>query len=122
MSGETKSRLLGLGAAILLFPVYYWFQTYGDENRGFVVVCVASVLLGAIYARREVATKPWFLITIAIFGIGELLTALSVPLPPRIPGAVMIPISLVNVVLLLAAISGVEKLLAWKQGQSLDLS
>lgn len=111
MTADTKGRLAGLVTALLLFPVYFLLAHFTNENRGFLVVCVMLVFAGIIYVLRKKALKPRLLLPIAVLFAVELSTAFLVPLPSKIPGYTMIPISITNGVLLLWILSHFDRTL-----------
>lgn len=109
MSADTKGWLIGLVMALLLSPVWFVVAHFTNETRGFVVFCVAGVFATIIYVLRKRVFRARLLLPVtALFAI-ELSTALLVPLPSKIPGFIMIPISISDLVLLLWILSRFDR-------------
>jgi hypothetical protein len=116
-SGDVKGRLMGLGAAVLLLPIIYLFAQHREQSRGFVVFCVTGVFLSVIYARRR-ELRLRLLIAIAALYAVQLAIALFIPLPERIAGAAMIPITIADAVLMLWLLHLIDRSLARLKGNS----
>jgi hypothetical protein len=105
VTGETKGRLIGLGFGISMLPIMYVFSQHGQQVRGFVVFCVVSVFATIIYVLRKGILRARLLLPLILLFAIELSTALLLPLPSKIAGFTMIPISIGNAVLLLYILS-----------------
>jgi hypothetical protein len=93
LSTDTKGRLAGLLAAVLLAPIYFLVAHLTDENRGFVVFCVFGVFAAIFYVLRNKALKPRLLLPILALFAAQLSFAFLVPLPSKLSGFIMVSIS-----------------------------
>jgi uncharacterized membrane protein YhdT len=110
MSADTKARLVGLAMAVLLWPTWLLFARFSNETRGFVVFCVSGVAYAAAYVQRKKRNRMQLWLLIAIIYLVELPLALLVPLPSRVPGSAMLPVSFANLFLVLGAVSLFQRL------------
>jgi len=108
MTREGNGRLVGIAIAIVLLPIYLLFSTHGHENRGFIVVCITGVSMAAAYVRRRDYAKPYVIIAIFSIWLIEIAAGLTAPLPATFPGAIMIPISLLNIAAILWLVRAFE--------------
>jgi hypothetical protein len=105
MSADTKGRLIGLLGVVLLSPIWFLVAHFTNETRGFVVVCVVGVFATIIYVLRKSTLGARLLLPMAVLFAVELSTALLAPLPSKIPGFIMVPISIGDCVLLIWILS-----------------
>ena len=111
MSTDTKGRLVGLVISALLLPVWFLVAHFTNETRGFVVVCVVGVFAAIAYVLRKGALQPRVMLPmLGLFAI-ELSTALLAPLPSKIPGYIMVAISISDGVLIIWILSHFDRTL-----------
>lgn len=104
-SSDTAGRIKGLVVAVLLSPIFFLFVHFGHQTRGFVVTCVTAVAIVSAYAQRRERNRAQLWLLVAFLYLVELPLSLLVPLPDRLAGATMIPISFANLFLLLGIVS-----------------
>jgi hypothetical protein len=114
MTQDSRSRLMGLAVAVLLSPIYFIAVHYNHEARGLAIVCVTAVVVAVAYVNRQIITKVYFILPILLIYAAELVIALWIPLPQRFPGAAVLPISLLNLLLILGIVGFIEKMAATK--------
>jgi hypothetical protein len=112
-SPDTIGRIKGLVLAALLSPLYFLFIHFDEETRGFVVFCATGVACIAAYVQRKEHNRVQLWLLVGFVYLLELPVALLVPLPDRLPGATMIPISFLNLFLFLGVISLFQR---WRGG------
>jgi hypothetical protein len=105
MSGDTTGRLVGAAIAALAAPLYFLVAHFGNENRAFVVVTVVMVFATIICVLRKHVLRTRLLLPLTALFVIELSTAFLLPLPSKVPGFVMVPISLGDYVLLVWILS-----------------
>lgn len=111
------ARAWGFAIAICLLPVLIVFACFGQIERGFAVYGVCGVFAALIYAKRRVATKPYFILTCLGLFAAQLAAAMLAPLPKsHWPGMAMMPVAVVDYVIVLLATNLVELTLGKQQG------
>lgn len=106
---EMKSRLVGLIVAVALAPVYIFFSSIGQSDRGFAFVSMTGVFCSVVYAKFDQMRRAKIVLSLFVFYIVHAIMVLCVELPPRFPGFVMIPLAIVDAVIVLGFIKLVEK-------------
>jgi hypothetical protein len=105
MSTETQSRLAGLITAVLLLPIYFLFVHFHERSRGLVVETATLVACAAAYSLRREPNRGHLLSLVGIIYLVQLIIALLIPLPAKIPGAAMIPIAYIDLLLVIGIVA-----------------
>lgn len=108
--GKFSPKTYGVMLAIFvaLSPIYLLSIHYGVENRGFIVYCITGVFCSLFYACRNLAKRVRFIALIVSLYIVHLLIILLIPLPEKIPGAIMIAVSIVDLIVVDSIIGALE--------------
>jgi hypothetical protein len=109
-SAAINPRLVGLIFAAALAPLYAIFIHFDQENLGFVLFCVTGVFLAVIYVNRACALRWRFGAELLPIYIIHIVVILNLPLPKKIPGFIMIPISFADLVIVLGLLHLLEQL------------
>jgi uncharacterized membrane protein YjjP (DUF1212 family) len=103
-SPEARPRWVGLIMAAALMPFFALFAHFGMRNLGFVLICITGVFLTVIYVNRSSALRWRFIAELISLYIIHIIVVLLLPLPQKIPGFIMIPISMADLVLVLSVL------------------
>jgi hypothetical protein len=126
MSGETleketntgqppqpMTRLWGIVAFALSYPIYFLFDHYGDPGRARAAGCCGAVIIIAVVRRWELRGRPWFWAAIAIAVALHVPLILLIPWPNNdMPGVSLLPFGLLDYALVYGCIKLAEKLVA----------
>ena len=108
---NTRGRIIGLAIGICLLPIFFLFAHFGQPARGLATACVVGVFVVVVYVKRKIISNVWFLVVISILFAIHLFLVLSLPFPSsNFPGIIALPISIVDLLLILALVHLVENL------------
>lgn len=93
-------QLVGLCLLGALLPFYAIFVHFGKENIGFILLCISGIFLTVIYVNRSSLNVKFFAEVFVLYTIHVVFIFLT-PIPDKIPGAAMIPISLADLLLVI---------------------
>lgn len=110
---ETRSRVAGLIVFVLLSPIFFIFDHFGQSQKGFLVTCVTGVFAATIYVKGRKLLKPHSISVMIILFIAQILGLLLVDVPgpyfrPPYSRAVL-PFAVADLALLFAVLGIVDR-------------
>jgi len=96
--------------AAALSPIFFLFWHYNQPEMGFIIMSIAGVFAAAIYVKRDLIAKPYFIATIVILlTIHLALVIIFRPNTHGYPSIIVLPFAIADLILVLAIVLGVEK-------------
>ena len=106
----TNPRTAGLIALLALAPLYFVLVHWAGQNLGFVLFCITFVFAGVVYGYGRLALRWKFAVELAILYFIHIAVILNLHLPDSIPGFVMVPISVADLVVVLLTLALLDRI------------
>ncbi|MES2452030.1 MAG: CPBP family glutamic-type intramembrane protease [Pseudomonadota bacterium] len=107
-AGNRSARFI---IAAALSPIFFMFWHYNQPQMGFIMMSLAGVFAAALYVKRDLIAKAYFIATIVtLFAIQFSLVIIFRPTTHGYPSIIVLPFAIADLVLVLAIVLGVERL------------
>jgi hypothetical protein len=96
--------------AAAVIPFFALFVHYDRQSLGLILSCVTGVFLTVVYVKRSSALRWKFIARMSVLYIIHVIIVLNLPIPDKIPGFIMIPLSFADLVAVLALLHFLDNL------------
>ena len=99
-SFKINSYIAGVIGLIISIPLYVVNSSYVGDNRAYLMQCVFGTFWMSGYAMRSHLNRPALVAYLVILFAFEIMLLIKLNIPPSFPGAIMLPISIFNLIII----------------------
>jgi hypothetical protein len=105
LSPISSGRVLGVLCGICLLPIFFLFAHFGQPARGLAAMCALGVLISVLYVKRSFLKKTSFIAIMSLLFVIHFVFVMLFPFPTyHFPGILALPVSIVDLPLVLALV------------------
>jgi uncharacterized membrane protein YccC len=113
---DLDPRLAAIIAVIAMVPVFALSYYLFGENRAYGIVTITIVCSGVVYARDDIYKKRFFILSISIIYVIQILILFLIKLPTRWQSYYLVPIGIADGTLVYYLIVFIEKMVGSRSG------